>query len=213
MIEALPFSIVITGRQMEIVHYRHGKKVVLAPGEYFSASEHLMISTLLGSCVSACLFDPVNGIIGMNHFLLSNKRFSRTIPITMSEAGRYGINAMELLINQMLHMGAEKKHFRAKVFGGATVLKMNTSLNSSLNIGEINSQFIMEFMRLEKIPVVASDLGGERGRVINFYSHDYSVYVRKIRKANPVELQEREKKLFQKSIIQHEKEEQKIDLW
>src|SRR5665647_2303892 len=80
------------------------KHVTLEPGELFASREPVTISTLLGSCVAACLYDPVNNVVGMNHFLLSSRRYSRDLPNFISEAGRYGIHAMELLINEMMRM-------------------------------------------------------------------------------------------------------------
>lgn len=77
---------------MRIVKRGEIKVVTLYPGEYYVSRGKVVISTLLGSCVSACLYDPVNRVVGMNHFLLSNKRYSKHMPMYATEAGRYGIN-------------------------------------------------------------------------------------------------------------------------
>ena len=129
------------------------KRVVIDPGEYFVTREDLTISTLLGSCVSACLWDPVNQIVGMNHFLLATRNPNTSTPLMMSEAGRYGIHAMELLINSMLRKGAKKNLIRAKAFGGGSVLVGSNKTDYKFNIGEMNSQFIIDFLRNEKIPI------------------------------------------------------------
>ena len=157
------------------------KQVQLFPGEYHVATGEVILSTLLGSCVAACLYDPIHQIVGMNHFMLANSGYPKTSPGLLADAGRYGIHAMELLVNKMLKCGALKKEIRAKVFGGGNVL---SSLNGSSNlgsIGDINVRFIQEFLKKERIPLIAADLGGEQGRVIHFSSKDYSVHVRKVK--------------------------------
>jgi chemotaxis protein CheD len=85
--------------------------------------EDVLITTLLGSCVSACLYDPYNKIVGMNHFLLSSRRYSREMPVCITEAGRYGIHSMELLMNEMWNQGAKRGNLKAKAFGGSTMMK------------------------------------------------------------------------------------------
>lgn len=138
-------------------------RISLQPGEYFSTKEPAVISTLLGSCVAACLYDPRNYVIGLNHFLLSHIRYSRTLPIHASEAGRYGVHAMELLINDMVSKGAQRGNLHAKVFGGASILIDREKVGNFACIGEVNCRFIREFLKNEGIPVVAEDLGGNTG--------------------------------------------------
>ena len=131
------------------------KRVSLNPGEFHASTEPVTISTLLGSCIAACLYDPVNRVIGMNHFLLSNRRYSRELPNTLSEAGRYGIYAMELLINDMMHRGAKRKNLRAKAFGGATIFSQSREVGNFYCVSEVNVRFIREFLENERIPLVA----------------------------------------------------------
>ncbi len=76
------------------------------PGDCYVSTDEVVIGTILGSCVSACLYDPVNRIVGMNHFLLSGRQ-NNADKIWLSEAGRYGIHSMEIIINGMLKLGAE----------------------------------------------------------------------------------------------------------
>lgn len=116
---------------MNIIIQNNTPHVTIHPGEFYVTRKHLIISTLLGSCVAACLYDPVNKVAGMNHFMLSNKRYSRDMPTCITEAGRYGVNAMELLINKMLNTGAEKKHLRAKAFGGGSLLPLKSQPKSN----------------------------------------------------------------------------------
>ena len=102
------------------MHYKvpFHSRVTIRPGEHKVTKETMVFSTLLGSCVSACLYDPVSRVSGMNHFLLANRRYARNLPLNVTDAGRYGINAMELLINDMMKLGAVKARLKAKVFGG-----------------------------------------------------------------------------------------------
>ncbi|HEX9022126.1 MAG TPA: chemotaxis protein CheD, partial [Nitrospirota bacterium] len=154
--------------------------VSLMPGEYYVTNRSAAIRTLLGSCVAACLYDPINRIIGMNHFLLSNRRYAREIPVCQSEAGRYGINAMEFLINDMLKLGAKRENLRAKAFGGASIHLNPAVKDNFFCVGEVNTRFIREFLKNDGIPLVAEDLGGESARIIHFLFDDYSVRVKKV---------------------------------
>jgi chemotaxis protein CheD len=169
---------------MKVSTFNGMQRFTIDPGEYHVAQGNVIISTLLGSCVSACLWDPVKRIIGMNHFLLANQRYSREMPVIQSEAGRYGIHAMELLINAMFKAGASKSNLQAKAFGGGNVLANLYKQESFFAVGDVNSRFILEFLKNERIPLVASDLGGEHGRVINFVAADFSVYLKRIERTD-----------------------------
>ncbi|MBV0932962.1 chemotaxis protein CheD [Marinobacterium weihaiense] len=152
------------------------KRVNLLPGGVqVSRDPELVITTLLGSCVAACLFDPVSGVFGMNHFLLASQS-SRARPALESAAGRYGVHAMELLINAMLKQGAERRHLQAKAFGGANVLSHHSG--GRFAVGDMNTRFIRHFLEQEGIPLVASDLGGFNGRQLRFHGRDFAVYVK-----------------------------------
>jgi chemotaxis protein CheD len=134
-------------------------RVTIEPGEYYSCADATVITTLLGSCVAACLYDPTRQIIGMNHFMLSNQRYSRELPCYASDAGRYGIHAMELLINEMMHKGADRNSLRAKAFGGASIFKKDEQVGNFLCVGKVNCCFIREFLANEGIPLDAENLG------------------------------------------------------
>lgn len=156
-------------------------RVIINPGEYYASNGPVTISTLLGSCVSACLFDPVNKVMGMNHFMLSHQRYSRDLPMNQTEAGRYGIHSMELIINEMLKLGAEKRFLKAKAFGGGTIIDRDSEAGSFKCVGEVNSRFIREFLALERIPLISENLGGKDGRVIHFSYGDFAVYMRRLK--------------------------------
>ncbi len=189
-------------------------KYILDPGDYYVTNKKVIIKTLLGSCVAACLYDPVNHVMGMNHFLLSRGKAKQNGSIVNSESGRYGINAMELIINGMMKLGAVKKNIKAKAFGGGNVLG-NQSLDSEMvfNIGNLNVQFIREFLETEKIPLVSSDLGGTCGRVVLFQGSDYTVLVRKIKKSDAPEIIERDKNYLNSTVQKKWQLTTEIDLW
>ncbi len=169
-----------------------GRRVVLKPGEYFVSNQPVVVSTLLGSCVAACLWDEPNKVIGMNHFLLASRRYARSQPLCSTEAGRYGVQAMELLINGMMKLGARRENLRAKVFGGASMMKTSGGDNFSC-VGEVNIRFIVEFLVTDGIPLVSADLGGNVGRVIYFSSEDFSVHMRKMGKTRQKKVAQEEK--------------------
>ena len=126
----------------------------------------VVITTLLGSCVAACLCDPVAGVGGMNHFLLPGDGRGTEHGATgavSAGAMRYGVHAMELLVNELLRGGAQRSRLEGKLFGGA---RMMTSLT---NIGELNAVFAERFLADEGIALVGGSLRGERGRRIQFW--------------------------------------------
>jgi chemotaxis protein CheD len=198
---------------MEILEKGKTKYVTLRPGEYYVSNQASVISTLLGSCISACLYDPGNRVIGMNHFLLSSKRYAKEMPICTTEAGRYGVHAMELVINGMLKIGAERQNLRAKAFGGGSLFQAPGGSDNFFCVGEVNMRFILEFLRNDGIPLISSDLGGEIGRVIRFSSDDFSVTMKRIRKSRRPELLQEERKFWQSSLEIVSQRTGKVDLW
>ena len=130
-------------------HFRNDAVKVL-PGEYFVHDEDLLITTTLGSCIAACLWDRERRIGGMNHFMLpesSGQDGAQT-------GGRYGSYAMELLINELLKRGATRSTLEAKVFGGGAVI---AGMNS-INVGERNTRFVIDYLQTERIPIVSRDV-------------------------------------------------------
>jgi chemotaxis protein CheD len=137
------------------------KRVHIIQGEFKVISDPIVVlSTILGSCVAACLRDPIAGVGGMNHFLLPGNGSS---PSTGGDATRYGVHLMELLINGLLKQGARRDRLEAKVFGGARTIAMFS------NVGEQNAAFAMQFLKDEGIPVVGSSTGGDHGRKVEFW--------------------------------------------
>ncbi|MBU3917833.1 chemotaxis protein CheD [bacterium] len=198
---------------MRTANLGNRKNIVLHPGDYFVSKQNVILSTLLGSCVSACLYDPVNNVMGMNHFLLSSRSYQKETPLLISDGGRYGVHAMELMINGMLKLGAKRSYLKAKAFGGGNVLSFVSKKDSFYAVGDANIQFIKEFLKTEKIALVSSDLGGELGRVIHFYAGSYSVFVRKIKKPDSIELMKRDRKHWSNSIEKQSVDSTDINLW
>ncbi|WBU57841.1 chemotaxis protein CheD [Paracoccus sediminicola] len=115
------------------------------------------LTTVLGSCISVCMFDPLARAGGMNHFLLASGQAGG------AASASYGVNAMELLINALLKQGARRARLRAHVFGGANMM---AGLGS---IGTRNAEFVAGFLRQEAIRVLSSSTGGNRARRVNFW--------------------------------------------
>lgn len=146
--------------------------VKVLPNEYYVTGDDLMISTVLGSCVAACIRDPLTGVGGMNHFMLPEGDSQSPASATM----RYGAFAMEVLVNEVLKAGAARERLEAKVFGGGAVL----AAMHQTNIGERNGQFVLNYLKMEGIPVLAQDLGDVQARRISYFPRDGRVMVRKM---------------------------------
>jgi chemotaxis protein CheD len=188
---------------MQLAHYHGQPRIIIDPGESYVTRKDEIISTLLGSCVAVCLYDPINHVMGMNHFLLARQHPAHNTALLASEEGRYGIHAMELLINQMLKLGAERDNLKAKAFGGGDVLKLGNRTRGGASIGAINCEFITTFLKTEHIPLVASSLGGQIGRNIFFLAHDFSVYVKKIEHTEELTVIKLEQRFLKKKSNVH----------
>ena len=154
----------------------------ILPGEYYYTAKEMLIVTVLGSCVSACIRDRVKGLGGMNHFMLPDGGS----PVSASM--RYGTYAMEVLINDLLKAGARREHLEAKVFGGGAVLRGF----SSMNVGERNASFVMRFLKTERIPVLAEDLNDIYPRKVYFFPRTGKVLVKKLMQTQNDTLAKRE---------------------
>jgi chemotaxis protein CheD len=163
--------------------------VKILPGEYFVFDEDLLIMTTLGSCIAVCLWDRQAHIGGMNHFMLPENGGGS------ADSGRYGSYAMELLINEMLKMGATRNTLEAKVFGGGAVLQGMTSLN----VGERNTTFVMEYLKTERIPVVSKDVLDIYPRKVCFLPHSGKAMVKRLAPSNPEAIVAQERAALQKA--------------
>ncbi len=149
-------------------------KVKIHIGDFYSNKIPTVISTLLGSCVAACLFDPIMRVGGMNHILMPG---NGNVKKNTSASARYGINAMELLINDVMKHGGYRHHLVAKIFGGANLLPTIPIAN---RVGWQNIAFVEEFLQREGIRIISRDVGGTVGRKIYFHSDTGDVFLKRV---------------------------------
>lgn len=147
----------------------------IMPGEYYATGRDMVLVTVLGSCVCACLRDRISGIGGMNHFMLPDAGGDQGGPL--ADSARYGVYAMEILINQLLKIGAKRENLEAKVFGGGAVLRGFTVAN----VGERNAEFALDFLHTENIPIMAQDLLDIYPRKVYFFPATGLVRVKKLK--------------------------------
>ncbi|MEQ1815827.1 MAG: chemoreceptor glutamine deamidase CheD [Nitrosomonas sp.] len=165
----------------------NSQAVKLLPGEYYVTDKDMLLVTVLGSCVAACIRDCYSGIGGMNHFMLPDGGGDAGSPLNAS--ARYGTYAMEILINQLLKLGARRCNLEAKVFGGGNVLDGLTVAN----VGPRNADFVLKFLQTEKIRVVAKDLVDIYPRKVYFFPKNSKVMVKKLRNTHNTTISQREK--------------------
>ncbi|RQO56245.1 chemoreceptor glutamine deamidase CheD [Paucibacter sp. KBW04] len=166
-------------------HFKNAAVKIL-PGEYFVDNEDLLVMTTLGSCIAACLWDRHAQIGGMNHFML---------PDGAGDSGRYGSFAMELLINEMMKRGASKSRMEAKIFGGGAVIAgMNT-----INVGERNTNFVIDYLKTERIPIVSKDVLDIYPRKVCFLPHSGKAMVKRLAPANTEALIQQDRAAAQKA--------------
>jgi chemotaxis protein CheD len=158
--------------------------VKVLPGEYFVTTSEMMLVTVLGSCVSACIRDRERGLGGMNHFMLADGDSSDQIA-----SARYGTYAMEVLINHLMKLGARRSNLEAKVFGGGRVM---ATLASS-QVGDRNASFVLNYLRTEGIPVRAQDLLDVHPRKVYFFPFTGRVLVKKLVRLHNDTVMKREK--------------------
>jgi chemotaxis protein CheD len=167
-------------------HFKNDAVKIL-PGEYFVHHEDLLIMTTLGSCIAACLWDRNAKVGGMNHFML---------PEGSGDSGRYGSYAMELLINEMMKRGASRTTMEAKVFGGGQVI----SGMNSLNVGERNTQFVIEYLKTERIPILSKDVMDVYPRKVCFLPASGKAMVKRLAPANAEALVAQDRAAAQRAV-------------
>jgi chemotaxis protein CheD len=182
------------------MHRRHSEKfnrtmVIIYPGEFF-VSPHDIIATVLGSCISVCIKDIKTGLGGMNHFMLPGD--VRSEEMFTSASSKYGMFAMEQLIEEMIKKGGSKKHFQAKVFGGGHVLNFR---KTDGNVPESNIDFVRAFLKMEQVEIIKEDVGGYSGRKILYFPDTGKVLLKRLKSTVDSKIIEAEnlykKKLFE----------------
>ena len=169
----------------------HNDAVKVLPGEFFVADEDLLVMTTLGSCIAACLWDREKRVGGMNHFLLPDTGQGGA----GADCGRYGSFAMDLLIGELVKRGATRSTMEAKVFGGGAVISgMNT-----INVGERNTKFVLDYLRTERITVVSKDVMDIYPRKVCFLPASGKAMVKRLASANTEALAAQERAALSKA--------------
>jgi len=169
----------------------------ILPGEYYVTNYNELVTTVLGSCVSACIRDKVFGIGGMNHFMLplsEGKGWGGASDFT-STATRFGNYAMEHMINDILKHGGHKKQLEANIFGGGRMMDAQT------DIGRTNIDFVCSYLKTEGIPVLAQDVGDIYPRKVIYFPKSGKVRVKKLKTMHNSTVLTRETR-YRKEIVE-----------
>jgi chemotaxis protein CheD len=172
-------------------HFKNDAVKVL-PGEFFVHDEDMLVMTTLGSCIAACLWDRDKRVGGMNHFLLPD---AGAAGVGGVDGGRYGSYAMDLLIGELVKRGATRSSMEAKVFGGGAVV----SGMNSINVGERNTAFVLDYLRTERITVVSKDVMDIYPRKVCFLPASGKAMVKRLASANTEALAAQERAAAQRA--------------
>lgn len=167
--------------------------VKILPGEFYVTQQDLLLVTVLGSCVAACIRDKALGFGGITHFMLP---FEVATSEFIDSSIRYGSHALEVLINELLKRGASRENLEAKVFGGGNVL----SAEGSQAIGERNAEFLLDYLAAEQVPVVSQSLLGSYPQKVYFFPSSGRVLVKKLKRLNNTTIFDREASYFEKLL-------------
>lgn len=159
-------------RRMQDTRFPYEVAVIL-PGEYFVSREPMVVYTVLGSCISVCLRDPLVNVGGMNHFMLSVPT-SDGGQDSWTESGRYGSFAMEMLINEILKRGGKKERLEAKVFGGGKIY------DGAMDIGAKNAAWALDYLEREGVPLLKANVGDVCPRKVYFFTDSGKVLLKKL---------------------------------
>lgn len=174
-------------RRMRDNRFPHEIAVIL-PGEFFVSDVPMIVYTVLGSCVSACVCDPIAGVGGMNHFMLPLPTGEPSNDSWGGESTRYGSFAMEQLINGILKRGGLRNRLEVKLFGAGKIYEGN------IDVGIRNSEWVRLYLKEEGFPVISSDLGDEFPRKVYYFTASGRVLMKKIKKLKNDTIIERESK-------------------
>ncbi len=159
-------------RRMQDTRFPYEVAVIL-PGEYFVSQEPKVVYTVLGSCISVCLRDPLVSIGGMNHFMLAAPS-SEGGQDSWADSGRYGSFAMEMLINEILKRGGKKNRLEAKVFGGGKIY------DGAMDIGAKNAAWALDYLEREGVPLLKANVGDVCPRKVYFFTDSGKVLLKKL---------------------------------
>ncbi len=170
-------------RRMRDSRFLHEIAAIL-PGEFFVSSTPMIVYTVLGSCISACMRDPVTGVGGMNHFMLPQPKNGKND--SWGESTRYGSYAMESLINEILKLGGMKRRLEVKLFGAGKIYEGN------IDVGARNAEWVLGFLKTEGLAAVKTDLGDVCPRKVYYFTDSGRVLVKKIERLKNKTILERE---------------------
>ncbi|HKM14434.1 MAG TPA: chemoreceptor glutamine deamidase CheD [Marinospirillum sp.] len=173
--------------------YFEMEAVKILPGEFYVTQQNLLLVTVLGSCVAACIRDKSLGLGGITHFMLP---FEQNNIELIDSSIRYGSHALEVLINELLKLGASRENLEAKVFGGGDVL----SAEGSHIIGERNAAFLLNYLEAENITLVSQSLLGSYPQKVYFFPSSGRVLVKKLKRLNNNTIFDREALYFEKLL-------------
>ncbi|HNX58736.1 MAG TPA: chemotaxis protein CheD [Spirochaetota bacterium] len=195
---SVPARGVITKKATHRILHGGKKTLNILPGDYAISREDIVITTVLGSCISVCFYSDRSPYCGMNHFMLPESRTEKSAGSIMhSDAAFYGINAMEQVINALLKNNVRKEDIRAKVFGGGNVIAVNVGKKT---VGDQNIEFAFEFLKTENIPITACSVGGDFARKIFFHVKTKDVYMTRLGSGSNTHIIEEEKSLLNRGI-------------
>lgn len=170
-------------RRMRDTRFPHEIAAIL-PGEFFVSPDPMIVYTVLGSCVSACVRDPFARVGGMNHFMLPKPKDAGTD--SWGESTRYGSYAMESLINEILKRGGNKGRLEIKLFGAGKIYDGN------IDVGARNAEWVMDYLRAEGLSACKTDLGDVYPRKIYYFTESGRVLMKKIERVKNHTIAERE---------------------
>ena len=176
-------------RRMQDRRFPHEIAAIL-PGEFFVSDSPMIVYTVLGSCVSACIRDPLVGVGGMNHFMLPKPREAGTD--SWGESTRYGSYAMESLINEILKRGGAKNRLEVKLFGAGRIYEGN------IDVGARNAEWVLEYIKTEGLTACKTDLGDVLPRKVYYFTESGRVLMKKIEKVKNDTIAAREREYASK---------------
>jgi chemotaxis protein CheD len=171
-------------RRMQDQRFPHEIAVIL-PGEFFVSATPMVVYTVLGSCISACIRDPVAQVGGMNHFMLPEPKGDGKD--SWGESTRYGSYAMETLINEILKRGGRKQRLEVKLFGAGKIH------DSMIDVGARNAEWVLEFLRTEGLQAANSDLGDVFPRKVYYFTESGRILLKKIERVKNHTIMDRER--------------------
>ena len=170
-------------RRLRDARFPHEIAAIL-PGEFFVSASPMIVYTVLGSCISACIRDPVVGVGGMNHFMLPKPKEGGND--SWGESARYGSYAMESLINEILKQGGMKSRLEVKLFGAGKIYE------GKIDVGARNAEWVLGFLKTEGLRPVKSDLGDVCPRKVYYFTESGRVLMKKIERLKNKTILDRE---------------------